>query len=102
VPRRILLLTLIATIAATGCGDDGPDPVGLSEAEACKAVKEHLDAEGLETRFGKPSGTQDFFGDKVISYERGDETWQFQLTEQGGTFRALRVEGQREQILPCR
>jgi hypothetical protein len=99
----MLLLTLIAAIAAiaaAGCDDD--DPIGLTEAEACKAVKEKLSAEQLEARFGEPTSTQDFFGDRVLSYTRGEVKWQFQVTTQGGTFRALQVKGTTEKILPCR
>lgn len=96
----MLLLTLIAAIATAGCTDD-PDLVGLSEPEACKAVTEHLDADQLEARFGEPTSTQDFFGDRVLSYTRGDVKWQFQVTEQAGTFRALRVEGKSEDVLAC-
>ena len=97
----MLLLTLTAAVALTGCGDGGPDIVGLTEAEACRAVKERLNLEELEERFGKPDGTQDFFGDRVVSYERDELRWQFQVTEQAGTFRAIQVEGKREKILAC-
>ena len=96
----MLLLTLIAAIATAGCDD--ADPVGLTEAEACKAVKERLDVDQLEDRFGKPTSSQDFFGDRVLSYTRGEVKWQFQVTEQAGTFRALKTEGKTEEILPCR
>jgi hypothetical protein len=95
----MLLLTLIAAIAAAGCDDD--DPVGLTEAEACKAVKEKLSTEQLEARFGEATSTQDFFGDRVLSYTRGEVKWQFQVTTQGGTFRALKVEGRTEDVLTC-
>ena len=95
----MLLLTLIAAIAAAGCDDD--DRVGLTEAEACKAVKEKLSAEQLEARFGEPTSSQDFFGDRVLSYTRGQVKWQFQVTTQGGTFRALKVEGRTEDVLTC-
>ncbi|HEX8741608.1 MAG TPA: hypothetical protein VF712_00600 [Thermoleophilaceae bacterium] len=99
----MLLLTLTAAIAAAGCGDDTPDLVPLSQAEACRAVKERLDAEELETRFGEPDSTQDFFGDQVLAYEdeAEDLRWQFQVSQQAGTFRALRVKGSREEIVDC-
>jgi hypothetical protein len=99
VPRSVLLLTLLATLALAACGGD--DTVGLSESEACKAVKEKLDVEEIEDRFGKPSGTQDFFGDTVVSYDRGEVKWQFQVSVQSGTFRALRQKGAKEDIVEC-
>jgi hypothetical protein len=94
------LLTLIAALALGGCANDD-DTVGLTEPEACKAVKERLDVEELEDRFGEPDTTQDFFGDRVVIYERGELKWQFQVTEQGGTFRVLQTRGNRETILTC-
>ena len=94
-------LTLIAALALAGCTDE-PDRVGLTEPEACKAVKERLDVEELEDRFGEPDTTQDFFGDRVVIYERGEIKWQFQVTEQTGTFRVLQTRGSRETILACR
>jgi hypothetical protein len=96
----MLLLTLI-TAALAGCADDGPDTVGLTEPEACKAVKERLDAEEIERRFGKPDTTQDFFGDRVVVYQRAETKWQFQVSAQSGTFRALKVKGSKEEIIDC-
>ncbi|MDQ3933961.1 MAG: hypothetical protein M3340_04945 [Actinomycetota bacterium] len=100
-PRVVPLLTLIAALAAAGCDDGGPDPVALSETEACKAVEERLKLDQFDERFGKPDRTQDFFGDSVVTYERGDVTWQFQVSAQTGTFRALLVEGAREKAIDC-
>ena len=94
-------LTLIAALALAGCANDDPDTVGLTEPEACKAVKERLDVEELEDRFGEPEATQDFFGDRVVIYERGEIKWQFQVTEQAGTFRVLQIRGNRETVLAC-
>jgi hypothetical protein len=102
VPRWIALLTVTAVLALAGCSDDDPERVGLTEPEACRAVREKLDVEGLEKRFGEPDSTQDFFGDRVVTYERGELRWQFQLTEQAGTFRVIQVRGKRETILACR
>lgn len=95
------LLTLAAVVALSGCSDDS-DTVGLTEPEACKAVKERLDVEGLERRFGEPDETQDFFGDRVVIYERGEIRWQFQVTAQAGTYRVLQARGKRETVLSCR
>lgn len=97
----MLSLTLIAAAALAGCADDGPDTVRVTQAEACKAVREKLDVEELEARFGAPDSTQDFFGDRILVYERPDAKWQFQVSAEAGTFRALRVEGSRERILSC-
>jgi hypothetical protein len=97
----VLCLTVVA-LALAGCADDTPDIVPLNEANACKAVREKLDAKELEGRFGKPDAEQDFFGDRVFAYETDDgERWQFQVSAQAGTFRALRVEGKREKIVDC-
>ena len=96
-----MLLILTFAVAAAGCGDDDPDRVGLTDTEACRAVKEKLSREELEKRFGKPDTTQDFFGDHVLVYERPDLTWQFQVTEQAGTFRVIQAKGKRETILTC-
>ena len=96
----MLLLTLIAALAAGGC-DDGDDLVPLSEAEACKAVKERLTLDEVEDRFGEPDASQDFFGDRIVSYDADELRWQFQIGAKTGTFRAIRVEGQREQVLNC-
>jgi hypothetical protein len=95
-----LLLTLLAALAVTGCAeDDGPTP--LSEAEACRAVKEKLTLEQLEDRFGKPDASQDFFGDRVVAYQDDEVKWQFQVGTRNGTFRALQVKGQREEVVDC-
>jgi hypothetical protein len=99
VPRFVLLPALLAALAVAACGGD--DTVALSEAEACKAVEERLDLEEIENRFGEPDGTQDFFGDTVASYDRGDVKWQFQVRAEGGTFRVLRQRGAREEIIDC-
>ena len=100
-PRVVLLLTLIAAVAPAACGDDEPDTVALGQQEACKAVKEELTVAEIEERFGEPDQTQDFFGDTVVSYERGEVKWQFQVSARAGTFRALRVRGAREEVLAC-
>jgi hypothetical protein len=97
--RRILVL--VAAVVAIGCGDDSDDLIPVSEEEACKAVKEKLKLDALEDRFGEPDASQDFFGDRVVTYEDDDAKWQFQVSARGGTFRALRVEGQREEVLEC-
>jgi len=99
----MLLLTLTAAIAAAGCADDTPDLVALDQAEACKAVKEHLDADELKQRFGDPDTTQDFFGDQVLGYEdeREDVRWQFQVSARSGAYRVARVKGSREEIVDC-
>jgi hypothetical protein len=96
----MLLLTLIAAAALAGCGDDG-DTVGLTEPEACKAIKERLDLKEIEGRFGKPDATQDFFGDSTVIYQRAETKWQFQVSAQSGTFRALKVKGSKEEIIAC-
>ena len=97
----MLLLTLLAAaLAGAGCGEDD-EPPALSEAEACKAVKENLTLDELRDRFGEPDSSQDFFGDRVVSYDGEDVKWQFQVGARTGTFRALRVKGQREEILSC-
>lgn len=100
--RTALTLTIIAALAAVGCSDDDPERVGLTEPEACRAVKEKLSVEELERRFGEPQSSQDFFGDRVVSYVRGDIQWQFQVTAEAGTFRVLQIKGKRETILACR
>ena len=97
-------LTLLAALAVAlgGCGEDARDFAQLNQAEACKAVKERLTLEKLQERFGKPDGTQDFFGDSVVSYLGAEEVrWQFQVNAEAGTFRALRVEGSRERPVEC-
>lgn len=96
----MLLLILIAAVLA-GCGDDGPSTVGLTDPEACKAVKERLDVKEIEDRFGKPDATQDFFGDTTVVYQRAETKWQFQVSAQSGTFRALKVKGSSEEIISC-
>ena len=103
-PRPVLLLALLAALALAACGDDEPEIVAVDRAEACKAVKERLKLDQLEDRFGQPDSSQDFFGDFVVAYaDRDDEDvrWQFQVSAQAGTFRALRVKGQREEIVEC-
>jgi hypothetical protein len=103
VPRPVPLLALIAALALASCGD-GDDPVAVDEGEACKAVRERLTLDEIEDRFGEPDSSQDFFGDRVVAYDDGEEEgvrWQFQVSAQAGTFRALRVEGQREEIVEC-
>ena len=101
-PRVVLLLMLAAAVALAGCGDDEPETVALDRDEACKAVKEKLTVAEVEERFGEPDQTQDFFGDTVLSYEHDEVRWQFQVSAQAGTFRALRVRGAREEVVPCR
>lgn len=97
----MLCLTL-AALALAGCGDDTPDIVPVDQGNACRAVKERLNVKELETRFGKPDRTQDFFGDRVLLYETDDGvTWQFQVSAQQGTFRTLKVEGKREEVVDC-
>jgi hypothetical protein len=103
VPRPVPLLALIAALALASCGD-GDGPVAIDEAEACRAVKERLTLDEIEARFGEPDSSQDFFGDRVVAYDDEDEEgvrWQFQVSAQAGTFRALRVEGRREEIIEC-
>lgn len=102
-PRPVPLLTLIAALALAACGDDGGDLVAVDQEEACKAVQERLTLEEIEDRFGEPDSSQDFFGDRVVAYddERAGVKWQFQVSAQSGTFRALRVKGQREEIIEC-
>ena len=99
-PRRVLLLTLLPVIAAAGCSD-AEGPTALSEAEACKAVAERLTLPKLEDRFGKPDRSQDFFGDRVVTYDDDELKWQFQISARAGAFRAAQVKGQREEILDC-
>ena len=99
--RRILPLIAAIAVAVPGCADDGDDPIPVTEAEACKAVKEKLELGALTDRFGEPDGSQDFFGDRVLTYEDDDANWQFQVSAKGGTFRAIRVEGSREEVLAC-
>jgi hypothetical protein len=98
----VTLATLALAFAAAGCADDDQNFAQLNETEACKAVREKLPLAKLEERFGKPDGTQDFFGDTVVAYEGVDDVrWQFQVSAQAGTFRALTVKGQREEIVEC-
>ncbi len=99
--RRATVLIATLALAAPGCTDDSDDPIPVTEAEACKAVKERLELDALEDRFGEPDASQDFFGDRVVTYEDDDAKWQFQVGAQTGTFRAIRVEGNRERILNC-
>jgi hypothetical protein len=100
----VLTITLLcaAALAAAGCGDDSRDFAQLNEDEACKAVREKLPLDKLEDRFGEPDRTQDFFGDTVVTYEGAEDVrWQFQVSTQVGTFRALTVEGSREEVVDC-
>ena len=101
--RPVPLLALTAALALSSCSDDTPDIVAVDQAEACRAVKERLDLDEIESRFGKPDSTQDFFGDTVVVYDdrREGVRWQFQVSAQSGTFRALRVEGRREDVVDC-
>jgi hypothetical protein len=98
--RERLVLLLIAAVAVTACADSD-DPVEVTETEACKAVKEKLELRALTDRFGEPDRSQDFFGDRVVTYDDGEQKWQFQVSAQAGTFRAIRVEGSKEEILAC-
>jgi hypothetical protein len=99
----VTLAAVALALAAAGCADgDGKDFARLNQTEACKAVREKLTLPKLQERFGKPDGTQDFFGDTIVSYEGAEEVrWQFQISAQAGTFRALTVEGKREEIVEC-
>ena len=98
----MLLLTLLATLALAACGNGETELRAVNEIEVCKTVKERLTERQVRARFGEPDDTQDFFGDTVLAYEGLDDvTWQFQVKADGGTFRALRVEGSREQIVRC-
>jgi hypothetical protein len=99
VRRSLLCLALLAAFAA-GCSKDNLR-AGLNETEACKAVKEHLDANAIAGRFGKPDATQDFFGDSVVSYDRAGIRWEFQVSAKVGTIRALQVKGSSERPLTC-
>jgi hypothetical protein len=94
------VLAVLAVLGLAAC-DDGNDTVRLTEASACRAVEERLKLDQFDDRFGEPDRTQDFFGDSVVIYERGEVTWQFQVGAKTGTFRALRVEGTREQVIDC-
>ena len=93
---------MTAALAVAGCTDDTPDLIELNESNACKAVKDKADVDELEKRFGDPDGSQDFFGDRILTYEDDEMKWQFQVTEQAGTLRAIRVEGKRETVVDCR
>jgi hypothetical protein len=99
--RRALPLIAAVALAVSGCSDDGSDPIPVTETEACKAVKEKLKLDAMEERFGQPDRSQDFFGDRVLIYEDDDANWQFQVSTQAGTYRALRVEGKKERVLSC-
>jgi hypothetical protein len=101
VRRSLALIAAVAVAISAGCADDTPDPIPVTETEACKAVKEHLQLDALEERFGPPDRSQDFFGDRVVTYEDDDAKWQFQVGAQTGTFRAIRVEGSREKTVAC-
>jgi hypothetical protein len=102
VRRSLPLIAAVAlAVALPGCSDDDNDPIPVTEAEACKAVKEKLKLDALEDRFGAPDRSQDFFGDRVVTYDDDSVKWQFQVGAETGTFRAIRVEGQRERILDC-
>ena len=98
------LVTVLAALAlgTAACSDDSRDFADLNRDEACRAVKEKLTLEKLKERFGEPDGSQDFFGDTVVAYEGVDEVrWQFQVSQQAGTLRALTVEGSRETPVAC-
>lgn len=100
----MLPVTLLAAAAlgAPACSDAGSDFADLNRTEACRAVKEKLTLEKIEERFGEPDATQDFFGDTIVAYDGVDEVrWQFQVNPQAGTFRAMTVKGNREQIVDC-
>jgi hypothetical protein len=96
-----LIAAVAVAVTASACGDDTPDPIPVTETEACKAVKEKLKLEAMEERFGEPDGSQDFFGDRVLTYDDDEVKWQFQVSTQAGTYRALRVEGKGEKVLDC-
>lgn len=98
--RRLLAISLSAAVLAVGCADED-EVVQVDQTEACRAVKEKLKLDDLTDRFGDPDRSQDFFGDRVVTYDDGEQKWQFQISAQGGTFRAIRVEGSREEILRC-
>ncbi len=102
-PRAVPPVTLVTlALAAAACSDAGQDFAQLNRTEACKAVREKLTLAKLEDRFGKPDATQDFFGDTVVSYEGPEDVrWQFQVSAQAGTFRALQVKGSREELVEC-
>lgn len=97
----VLIAAVALAVAVTACGDDTPDLIPVTETEACKAVNEKLELDALEDRFGEPDESQDFFGDRVVTYEDDEARWQFQVSAQAGTLRAIRVEGKRERILDC-
>jgi len=99
--RHPLLLPALTALLLTGCSEDNPLHAGLNKTEACRAVKERLDARGIATRFGKPDTTQDFFGDSVLSFDRVGVRWEFQVSATAGTYRALQVKGAQEQVLSC-
>ena len=100
--RSLPLLAAVAVaLAAAGCADSGDGPIPVTEDSACKAVKERLNLEALEDRFGAPDASQDFFGDRVVTYDDDEANWQFQVSARGGTLRALRVEGKSERVLSC-
>jgi hypothetical protein len=99
--RRTLALIATVVLVVSACGDDSADPIPVTEAEACKAVEERLKLDALEERFGSPDASQDFFGDRVVTYDDADVKWQFQVGAETGTFRAIRVKGKREEILAC-
>ena len=100
--RRATVLIATLAVVLGACGDDSDDLIPVTETEACKAVKERLKLDALQDRFGPPDASQDFFGDRVVTYDDDDEVkWQFQVGARTGTFRAIRVEGKREEILAC-
>lgn len=98
------LVTVLAALVlgAAGCSEAGTDFADLNRTEACRAVKEKLSLQRLEKRFGEPDARQDFFGDTVVGYDGVDDVrWQFQVSQQTGTFRALTVKGSREEMVRC-
>jgi hypothetical protein len=105
VPRSVPLALVPALAAAlAGCNDYGGKPKELlNQTTACKAVSDRLKVKGIEDRFGPAGKKEDFFGDTILTYRVEDTEWKFQVSENVGTFRALRQPKDRiEEILPCR
>lgn len=99
-----MLVLTAAVLATAGCGRHvDPQRDALTQASACGVVKDRLNADTIEKRFGKPDEIQDFFGDKVVTYKRDGVEWSFQVSGKVGTYRALRQRpNEAEEILPCR